>query len=197
MAHLRGRQGRGISQSQRRKKSWINVEGPVIGTDGVIGTNFTPNLNFEIASGPSGNGSGSSFGLVSDAVLDKVPPESTLLRLRGSLNLPKNEIFATHVDTYAVGIGVMETGAALLGAFPNPATPAGGAWDGWMFFRSQQTGALDANASIIDVKAMRKVQSGSSIIIVMGSFRTDSGGLAVSAPSFQGQMNLRALILLP
>jgi len=92
---------------------------------------------------------------------------------------------------------VLESSAAALGACPNPATPDGGAWDGWMFYRSQQTAALDANASIIDVKSMRKVQSGMSIIVVVGCFEAGSVPGAAQCAAFQVQLNLRALILLP
>jgi len=124
-------------------------------------------------------------------------PECTILRLRGSINLPKNEAGPTTIQNFALGIAVMELGAAKLGAFPNPATPEGGDWDGWMFYRSQQTAALDSNASIVDVKAMRKLQSGNSFIIVAGSFFSRTDGAAPSSGAFDVQINLRALILLP
>ena len=178
------------------------MTGPVVGTDGAIGSIQTPNMNLFLASviGVTGFGVGSSFGLVSDPVLDKVPPESTLLRLRGSVNMPKNVAAApagVENENFAVGIGVMEIGAALLGAFPNPASPEGGAWDGWMWYRSQQQGNLDANSGIVDIKSMRKVQSGSSIIFVGGTFAARSDDQASGTTEANIQINLRALILLP
>jgi len=199
MAHARRSfRGRGISDSQRRKKSWIQVTGPTVSSDGVVTANQTPNMNLIIAGNIGGSTTeGNSVGLISDPVLDKVPAESTILRIRGSVNLPKNTIGTSEVDNFAIGIGVMESTAAGLGAFPNPATPDGGAWDGWMWYRSQQAASLDANASIIDVKSMRKVQSGSSIVIVTGRFSSGTmGNLGVGAAD-QVQINLRALILLP
>jgi len=201
MAHSRSFRGRGISDSQRRKKSWIQITGPTTGNDGssAVPDIQTPNLVFFVPGvvGVADQGVGSSVGLVSDPVADKVPAESTILRIRGSLELPKNESTNVTISNYAMGIGVMEAGAAQLGAFPNPATPDGGAWDGWMFFRSQQQGALDANAGIIDIKSMRKVPSGSAIIIVVGTFVSTTNGSAPGTAEFVALANLRALILLP
>jgi len=199
MGHRRSTFRRGISQSQRRKKSWIQVSGPAVGTDDVIGSDLTPNMNISVPAGPAasvGFPSASSAGLFSDPFSDKIPEESTILRLRGSLNLPKNDVITQGTNNYAIGIGVMEAGAAALGAFPNPATVDGGAWDGWMFYRSQQAGSLDANAAIIDVKSMRKVQSGMAIIIVVGGVHTVTSSTS-GLIAFQAQINLRALILLP
>jgi len=156
-------------------------------------------MNLEIPSTLGLTGSqGSSVGLISDPVLDKVPNESTILRLRGSVNLPKNSVGVNLVTNFAIAIGVMEATAAALGAFPNPATPEGGAWDGWMWYRSQQAASLDANASVFDVKSMRKVQSGSAIIIVAGRFSSSADGTPLGAETADlVQINLRGLILLP
>jgi len=196
---FRGRGRVGISQSQRRKKSWINVTAGTQLIDGSLGPTLNPNINIFVPSATSGGlFVGSSAGLFSDPVLDKVPAESTILRIRGSVNLPKNTVGlgAAGAENFAIGIGVMEATAASLGAFPNPATPEGGAWDGWMFYRSQQATSLDANAAIIDVKAMRKVQSGEAIIIAVGAFQTVVSGSSLTT-EFNAQINLRALILLP
>jgi len=202
MAHARRSfRGRGISDSQRRKKSWIQLTGPTTegGNNPAFGTTQTPNIVLPIAQvTPVSDSQGSSVGLLSDPVLDKVPAESTILRIRGSINLPKNMAITDVVTNYAFGFGVMEATAAALGAFPNPATPDGGAWDGWMFYRSQQAGALDANATLFDVKAMRKVQSGQAIIAVFGSFTaTVSGATVPVIDGVQVEFNARALILLP
>jgi len=198
MAHRRSFGGNRLSQSQRRKKSWIQITGPTISSDGNSTPTQTPNMNLIIPGNVGGNTTeGNSIGLISDPILDKVPAESTILRLRGSINLPKNDIAATQVDNFAIGIGVMEATAAALGAFPNPATPEGGAWDGWMFYRSQQAGSLDANASVIDIKSMRKVQSGNAIIIVVGRFSSGTMGNLGAGTDDPVQINLRGLILLP
>jgi len=202
MAHARRSfRGRGISDSQCRKKSWIQVTAPSGSTAAPTDNNAeqTPNIQFFLpAATPTLSTFGSSVGFISDPVLDKVPAESTILRIRGSINMPKNFQDAGENVNYAVGIGVMEATAAALGAFPNPSTPDGGAWDGWMFYRSQQAGSLDANATIFDVKSMRKVQSGQAIVIVFGQFKTKFDG-TVPGPTLDTstQMNLRALILLP
>jgi len=197
MAHRRSFRGRGISDSQRRKKSWIQITGNA--TDSVNIGGQSPNINFPIAAfAPAANPASASVGFFSDPVLDKVPAESTILRIRGSINLPKNTVLTNEYTTLAFGIGVMEATAAALGAFPNPATPDGGAWDGWMFYRSQQASALDANATQFDVKSMRKVQSGQAIIAVFGLFIiTDDGAVPANPGLTQAQVNMRALILLP
>jgi len=200
MARARSFRSRGISEAQRRKKSWIQVTGPTVSADGSnISLTQNPNLVLPLAAGaPVSDTFADSIGVFSDPDLDKIPAESTLLRLRGSVNLPKNNSGANEVTNIAIGIGVMESGAAALGAFPNPATPEGGAWDGWMFYRSQQQGNLDANSGVVDIKSMRKVQSGSSVIIVFGRYISSADGSVVSAPSAtSAQINLRALILLP
>jgi len=201
MAHRGSFRGRsGISQSQRRKKSWVQVTGPTIGTDGSVNLDKqTPSINLVVPTTSQGavDVAVASAGVFSDPVADKIPAESTILRLRGSVNLPKNSFTVTTVENYAIGIGVMESGAAALGAFPNPATPEGGAWDGWMWFRSQQAGSLDANASVVDVKSMRKIQSGQSMIVVVGEYLTRTDGAVATTLAFSVQINLRALILLP
>jgi len=132
--------GRGVSDAQRRKKSWLNITGPAVFNASDNGEQ-TPNMSLAIDSvTPVTSSLGRSVGLFSDSTLDRLPAESTLLRLRGSVNLPKNSNAADNVENHAIGIGILEAGAAALGAFPNPATPEGGAWDGWMWFRSQQAG---------------------------------------------------------
>jgi len=201
MAHARRSfRGRGISDSQRRKKSWVQITGPLVNINGVAADPDiqTPNLVLDLPQTlATTNPEGQSIGLFSDPTLDKVPPESTILRVRGSLNLPKNTVESIENHNFAFGIGVMEATAAALGAFPNPATPEGGAWDGWMFYRSQQQGALDANAGIFDVKSMRKVQSGSSIVVVFGEYWGTTDLSLASADGGQATFNMRALILLP
>jgi len=199
MAHARRSfRGRGISESQRRKKLWGLVTGPVVSSDGSGTATQTPNMVLELPGNVGGNTTeATSAGLVSDPLADNIPAESTILRIRGSVNLPKNSLTTSGNDYFAMGIAVMEGTAAKLGAFPNPATPEGGSWDGWMFYRSQQAGALDANATLIDVKSMRKVPSGDSVIIVFGRFSTWTAGNLPAGSSIQMQMNLRQLILLP
>ena len=121
--------------------------------------------------------------------------ESTILRIRGSIVMPKNE--GTGVlgqnSVFAFGIGIIsEQAAEVITAIPNPATATGYDWDGWLFLRSSYAAALDSNATIVDVKAMRKWHSGDSIVFV-------SGVASDQASEAAGQflMNLRGLFLLP
>ncbi len=210
MAHrFRGR-GRGISQSQRRKKLWSTFSAEpatnqgVPGTSGLLATTIQLGVAAVTAAGP-GIAAQASVGVVFS--LGQAPatigPESTLLRLRGSLTLDKNAVDPGNtiddvIQTNAFGIGVMESGAALLGAFPNPATPEGADWDGWMFYRSINTSILDAEGSVIDVKSMRKIQSGYSLIFVFGTqavpFDTDD---TATAPAVLSILTARGLFLLP
>jgi len=201
MARARSFRRGGISDSQRRKKSWVQITGPPVDTAGGFDATLqTPLLNFVLADNAGGALTDSnSVGFFSDPLLDKIPAESTILRLRGSLNMPKNAVGGSALTFFAFGIGVMEATAAALGGFPNPATPEGGAWDGWLQYRSQQTAQLDANASIFDAKSMRKVQSGYAIVVVFGRYRASTDGqvLGASGVNDSMQLNARGLILLP
>jgi len=161
MAHRRGGfRGRGISDSQRRKKLWSPIFGPASELDLANVGDDSPTLNYDVGPGPvltSPQAQAQAYvGTTQDFA--GIDPESTLLRIRGSLILPKN-IFGgiAGIETFAFGIGVMETGAAQLAAFPNPATVAGAAWDGWMFYRSINSSVVDAASTTVDVKAMRKI----------------------------------------
>jgi len=173
MAHrgsFRRRSG-GISESNRRKKRWSPFFAPAASEDVLTTGDFSPTLNFQLSIGigaASPQQRSLAYVFSAGGLTDDVNPESTIIRIRGSLELQKNVVSTADIETFAFGIGVMETQAALLGAFPNPASPLGSEWDGWMMYRSNSQGALDANAGIVDVKAMRKVQSGYSLVLVMG-----------------------------
>ncbi len=203
MAHRRGTFRRGISQSQRRKKLWSSFS--VFPTDsGGSGTIPGLVMNFDPPTIPVGSAAGtnSAFGYVFPAQNDaiSIPPESTVLRIRGSLNQDKNTADSAtgEFNTFAFGIGVMETGAAFLASFPNPATRLGSDWDGWMFYRSIFTGILDANASVADVKAMRKLQSGYSLVFVYGQeYNSRLDAVSTIAVTGLAQLTARGLFLLP
>jgi len=196
MAHRRsfGR-GRGISQSQRRKKTWIPFVAPAtgdglsFGDDGLI-------LSFVAASQSITSPGGQTVGFFS--ISDEIPEESTILRIRGSLELPKN-VAGAGSNVHAVGIGVMERTAAESGVVPNPASPAGAAWDGWMFYRSTMLPPVEAESSLFDVKSMRKVQGGYAVIIVAGTFLSVEPAQSVgqNLAAIDAKMVARALILLP
>jgi len=132
------------------------------------------------------------------SVQDEIPAESTILRIRGSLEVDKNSATANEVSTFAFGIGVIERTAAEAGVVPNPASPEGANWDGWMFYRSSQLPTVEAQASIVDVKSMRKLQSGNALIIVAGSHIAEEvSGTATLAPAIDMSFNGRFLLLLP
>jgi len=157
-------------------------------------------MNFDAAAGvPGASPQQQSLGYVFDAGQTSfdVRPESTLLRIRGSLGLEKNSEVGVELFVHAFGIGVMETTAANLGAFPNPASPLGADWDGWMFYRSIHSSVVDAAGSIIDVKAMRKIQSGYSLIFVAGVYASTVDDSNATAPAINAQFTGRGLFLLP
>jgi len=197
MAHRRsfGR-GRGISSSQRRKKTWLPFTAPCT-IDGILFGDDSLVVSFQAVSGPLlSSPQEQTVGFFS--LVDEFPEESTILRIRGSLELPKNSVAGNECITHAVGIGVMERTAAELGAVPNPASPAGASWDGWMFYRSTMLPPVEAESSLFDVKSMRKVQGGYAVIVVAGSYAaTDVIADPVNAPAIDAKLVARALILLP
>jgi len=162
---FRGGRGRtvGISDSQRRKKTWT---GFAIGTTLINGFELVPATLVA---------AGSSLQLVQFAAVNSASlQESTLMRLRGSIQLPKSDPGPNGVDDIsAFGIAMVTDEAASVGAVPNPATVIGADWDGWLFYRSTVSGVLDATGAIFDAKAMRKFKAGMSLIFV-GGLATDS-----------------------
>jgi len=191
MAHRRGSfVGRGgISQSQRRKKAWGGFSVADSPTD-VVTQLIELNVTLPGVSTPEEAVQGVAF-------TSGIPEESTLMRVRGSLLLTKSDFTGPLRETFAFGIGVLETGAALLGSFPNPASPSGANWDGWMFYRSLTTAILDAEASIMDVKSMRKIQSGYSLVFVLGGHAMTTDDSVPSVSGGNAQIIARGLFLLP
>jgi len=116
------------------------------------------------------------------------------MRVRGSIELPKSTGAAGGIHhTVAFGMGFVTDEAFAVSAVPNPATPEGADWDGWLFYRAQLQGSLDANAGVVDSKAMRKWQSGMTFVLVAGQ-ATDS----VSGETAQTVATIfRSLFLLP
>ncbi len=199
MAHRGSFRGRGISKSQRRKKSWEGFNVLTVDDDNV-GSVLTAQMNFaETGSIQNTNPVqlSTGFAFAAGQTAGEIRPESTLIRIRGSLNMVKNAISGVTNTVVAFGIGVMETGAVFAGAFPNPASPAGRDWDGWMFYRSIQTSILDAEASIVDVKSMRIIQSGYSLFFAMGEYKSTSDDTTLSTANTSGEFSGRGLFLLP
>jgi len=190
MAHRRGSlRGRvGISDAQRRKKAWFDLSPlPAQGEDIACGAIAPAVL---VAPGQS------TALLVFPSSENAALAESTLLRIRGWLEVPKTVTQASAGGTAcnAFGIGIVTDSAALVtDGVPNPATSSGASWDGWMFLRSSNQSPVDITGSIVDVKAMRKWKSGDSIVFVAGLATDNAAG--ASGDNFQ--FSLRGLFLLP
>jgi len=200
MAHRRSFRGRGISDSQRRKKSWIQISTPARFAGAGTTTAETSNLQFSLPldAAPSLTDFRQTAGFFSDLTTLGLPAESTILRIRGSVLFGKNDAISNDVTMLAMGIGVLESTAAAAGVVPNPATPDGGSWDGWMWHRSQQSTALDVEGTVFDVKSMRKVQGGYSMILVFGRHIQNVIDVPVDPVSqIEASINLRVLVLLP
>jgi len=173
---------RGISETQRRKKAWIDMNpGPALGFDSSGGAIIPPDVvggvpTVAVLAFPSQSGF----------------LESTILRIRGNIKIPKSTyVEGAQSKVFAFGIGIVSDDAATALAVPNPATATGYDWDGWMFLRQGATEALEPNAEIVDVKSMRKWKSGDSIVFVAGL----SGASAQTGIAFE--FSLRGLFLLP
>jgi len=182
----RGRtfRGRGISETQRRKKAWVDMNTLLVQGADVSGGTLTP---------PDLLAVGESLTLIQ---FPSQPgfAESTLLRVRGNLSVPKSDYSAGAGGlTFAFGIGVVSDVSAEALAVPNPATASGYDWDGWLFLRQASTTPLEPTAEIVDVKSMRKWKSGDSIVFVAGMTTLNNGGAVGQAFSF----SLRGLFLLP
>jgi len=119
--------------------------------------------------------------------------ESTLLRIRGTLNVPKSFYSLTPGgnEVFAFGIGIVSDTSAAALAVPNPATATGYDWDGWLFLRQAGSVAVEPTGELVDIKAMRKWRGGDSIVFVAG---LATGASEVGAPF---TMSLRGLFLLP
>jgi len=174
---------RGISETQRRKKTWEGIG--LAGADEIGVTQF-------VGSPSIGSPTLSIVSLTSQDAGSLV--EGTLLRLRGSLILPKSiPGSAAAASVVAFGIGFVTDDAGNAAAVPNPATTIGADWDGWLFYRSNVAAALDANATILDSKAMRKWGSGMSLALIVGAATSSA-----SPPGTQEVSSIiRALFLLP
>jgi len=186
----RGRtfRGRGISESQRRKKAWIDMNaGPAFGSDIAGGG---------LATGLLGAAGEQVVALTFGSSINQSFAESTILRIRGVLDLPKStgddQAGGTTVMAFGIGI-ISEQAAEVLTAIPNPATATGWDWDGWMFLRTHYTTPVDPAGEIVDVKAMRKWHSGDAIVFAFGVATDLVAGIAGQSCQF----SLRGLFLLP
>jgi len=190
MAHRRGSsRGRGgISESQRRKKSWFNLDNTFGATEDVAVTQLLP---------PGLVAAGDTISLLTfPTSINQAFAESTILRIRGHLEVPKStgDTGVAFQTAFAFGIGVVsEVAANSVVGVPSPATIAGQDWDGWMFLRSSSQSPLDSVGTAVDVKSMRKWRSGESIVLVAGFATAKAAGDTTQAFN----LSLRGLFLLP
>jgi len=187
MAHRRGSfgRGRGISQAQRRKKSWI-----ALGTSG----SETIGVTLSTAAPAIGAPTVVVIGIDSTNATLGGLLEGTILRLRGSVDLPKSTTgSASGNSVMAIGMGFVTDEAFFATAVPNPATIDGANWDGWLYYRSNLQAPVDSNGGIVDNKAMRKWNSGMTLAIIAGQ-ATDAAAGQVSQTA---RLIARMLFLLP
>jgi len=180
----RGRtfRGRGISETQRRKKAWIDMNSaPFFGND-ISGSSLTP---------PDTVGNNENTVAILQFPSQPGFNESTILRIRGNLSVPKSTYAGSGGIAFGFGIGIVSDVSAEALAVPNPATAVGYDWDGWLFLRQNTTVAVDPTGEIVDVKAMRKWKSGDSIVFVAG-LAAESATVSQAFP-----FSLRGLFLLP
>jgi len=187
MAHraFRGRSV-GISEAQRRKKSWFALSDASLATEPNGFSLTAPGL---VAAGES------QQALIFGTNTNPTFAESTILRIRGYVDVPKStDAGPTLRNVFAFGICVLpELSAQVLNGVPNPATVQGQDWDGWMFLRVSTQVPLDAVGTMMDVKAMRKLKSGDALVLIAG-LATDNPAGANGLPILGG---LRGLFLLP
>ena len=173
MAHRRGSfRGRSGSDSQRRKRLWadLNVNFDPL-TEDVAMTELTPS---DVVAGPGGSVAVAGFPSSGAPAL----LESTILRIRGYFDPPKSTSSgAGGQDSFAFGIGLVSEDAFNAAAVPNPASGSGLDWDGWMFLRSSTQVPLDSVGTNLDVKAMRKWESGMALVFVAGMETSRVAGL--------------------
>jgi len=205
MAHRRGGfRGRGISESQRRKKAWIGVKKGLSTGSGLAAFGTSIISETPATAAAAGAHEETSFILVEDPGLadgdesSTLPDECTILRARGSLLFPNNSGVEgvgaganLNTDQYGFGFGVTDIRSLSSGVQPGPILDVD--WDGWMFLRQSALKPADANATFVDVKAMRKIKTGDAFFFSMQSVSADG----VSTPAGVFVYDLRLLILLP
>ncbi len=199
MARSRSFRGRGISQTQRRKKTWVSTVIAAGGAANSPGFNSTVGINIAPNLTPGNNSTAglilmSGDGTQASPFVGGLPSESTILRMRGSLSFPKNTYDAAGLvnNQFAIGYGVSGISDLNADSYPTPISHAD--WDGWMFLRQSAINPVDSQGTMVDVKAMRKVQDGDVFFI---SAETVAGDGTPSATNQQWLLDLRILLLLP
>jgi len=200
MAHRRGFRGRGISDSQRRKKTWVSVKLLIGGGEARV-PGFSTGINLSVTPGTlSGEASRDGFilssgdGTGNDPLVSTLPEESTILRIRGSLDFPTSDgapaILATDINT-SFGFGVTGLTDNNATSYPGPISDAD--WDGWMFLRQSHLKPVSSDGTVVDVKSMRKLKSGDAFFIMAEGVPLSNMGNVLQEWHF----DLRLLLLLP
>jgi len=199
MAHRRGAfRSRGVSDSQRRKKTWVALRFLVADQIPGLSTSFSFRATPQGVNGTSArNGfiAAGGSGIPSDPFVSTLPDECTILRIRGSLTFPatKFDSAALALDTaFSFGMGVAALQDNIADNYPAPITDPN--WSGWMFMRQSTQIPVDAVGTFVDVKAMRKMKT-DEVFFMMGE--SLKGNSATPAISGDWLMDLRLLILLP
>jgi len=198
MAHGRRPRGRGVSDSQRRKKTWNQIK-----ELSAVGSGQAPGFhtNFELSVTPgavTGIGVRDGFILATGVgtgvspIVSSLPEECTILRIRGSLVFPKYIVGAGAgaVDC-SFGMGVSGISDLDSNSYPAPISDAD--WDGWMFKRAGAVSPVDPTGAIVDVKAMRKIKSGDAFFVQVEAVPEST----TSTAALFWQFDLRLLVLLP
>jgi len=190
--------GRGISQAQRRKKTWVGMK--ELAAAGAASPGFLTSFHLEpITTAVGGDGGRDGFiamtgdGSGTDPFLGTLPAESTILRIRGSLLFPKNEFMVEPqglTKQFSFGIGVTGISDNVVSSYPAPISDVD--WDGWMFLRGSAVAPVDSVGSVIDIKAMRKVNDGEALF-AMAEVVTNTNGISTGSFLF----DIRVLLLLP
>jgi len=156
---------------QRRKKTWVQAMA-TIGS----GSTLQPLIVVPTVGPPAVD----AFARIVDIFIpgspdnNQIPTESTVLRIRGQLNVEKSTAAGL---TIGFGICVMDLPQVPADSDDLPGPLSSPEWDGWMFMRGPSEFApLDVNATQYDVKAMRKVEGGQRLAFVSEVYSDDGVG---------------------
>jgi len=189
MAHRRtgfGPRGR----TPRRKKTWVQALIPA-----GSGLQLTP-LIITPAIIPAADSFARVVAIfqVGDANDNDIPTESTVLRIRGHVEINKSTFSGADIDQeIGFGICVMDLPTVPFFTDDLPGPLSAPEWDGWMFVRGPSLQAsVDIAGTVLDVKAMRKIEGGKRLAIVTEVY--SRLGVQESIPSV---FSVRALLALP
>jgi len=170
MAHRRRFRSSFRNGSQRRKKTWVQAL-ELSGPGGTLVPLIQP---------PAITPAVDGYARVVDIFLpgspseNAIPTESTVLRIRGFVEVGKS-VLATGMDQIqAFGICVLDLPNDPGDTDDLPGPMSAPEWDGWMFLRGPTTQSpVDIMGTPYDVKAMRKLDGGQRLCFVSESYSED------------------------